>query len=208
MDFFQVLFFLLVSIIFVSSIITISAKNPINSLLFLILVFVNVVILLLFLKTDFLAMLFLMVYVGAVAVLFLFVLMMLNIRYPESGKELIHYFPMGIIFGVLFLYIIFSTFVLNSYLTPFAFNSVNEVPYVNWINHVDNITNIEVIGQLMYTYYFAFFIMCGIGLLVAMLGAIILTIEPKDLSVKRQQIYQQTARKSTNAIFTVKSSLN
>ena len=180
-------------------------KNPINSLLFLILVFVNVVILLLFLKTDFLAMLFLMVYVGAVAVLFLFVLMMLNIRYPESGKELIHYFPMGVIFGVLFLYLTFSIFSNNSYLTPFAFNSINDVPYTNWINHVDNITNIEVIGQLMYTYYFTFFIMCGIGLLVAMLGAIILTIEPKDLSVKRQQIYQQTARSSSNAIFTIKN---
>jgi NADH:ubiquinone oxidoreductase subunit 6 (subunit J) len=205
MDFFQLLFFLLVSIIFISAIITISAKNPINSLLFLILVFVNVVILLLFLKTDFLAMLFLMVYVGAVAVLFLFVLMMLNIRYPESGKELIHYFPMGVIFGVLFLYLIFSIFSNNSYLAPFAFNSVNDIPYTNWINHVDNITNIEVIGQLMYTYYFTFFIMCGIGLLVAMLGAIILTIEPKDLSVKRQQIYQQTSRSSSNAIFTIKN---
>jgi len=64
----------------------------------MILVFVNVVILLLFLKTDFLAMLFLMVYVGAVAVLFLFVLMMLNIRYPESGKELIHFFPWELYF--------------------------------------------------------------------------------------------------------------
>jgi NADH:ubiquinone oxidoreductase subunit 6 (subunit J) len=146
-----------------------------------------------------------MVYVGAVAVLFLFVLMMLNIRYPESGKELIHYFPMGVIFGVLFLYLIFSIFSNNSYLAPFAFNSVNDIPYTNWINHVDNITNIEVIGQLMYTYYFTFFIMCGIGLLVAMLGAIILTIEPKDLSVKRQQIYQQTSRSSSNAIFTIKN---
>ena len=57
----------------------------------------------------------------------------------------------------------------------------------------------------MYTYYFTFFIMCGIGLLVAMLGAIILTIEPKDLSVKRQQIYQQTSRSSSNAIFTIKN---
>ena len=205
MDFFSIIIFFLVSVIFISAIITISAKNPINSLLFLILVFVNVVILLLFLKTDFLAMLFLMVYVGAVAVLFLFVLMMLNIRYPESGKELIHYFPMGVIFGVLFLYLTFSIFSNNSYLTPFAFNSINDVPYTNWINHVDNITNIEVIGQLMYTYYFTFFIMCGIGLLVAMLGAIILTIEPKDLSVKRQQIYQQTARSSSNAIFTIKN---
>jgi len=207
MDFFQLLFFFLVSIIFVSAIITISAKNPINSLLFLILVFVNVVILLLFLKTDFLAMLFLMVYVGAVAVLFLFVLMMLNIRYPESGKELIHLFPMGIVFGVLFLFAIFTTFILNSSLSTSAFDSVNTVSYVNWINHVDNITNIEVIGQLMYTYYFTFFIMCGVGLLIAMLGAIILTAQPKDLSVKRQQIYQQTARSSSNAIFTVKSTL-
>ena len=88
MDFFQLLFFFLVSIIFVSAIITISAKNPINSLLFLILVFVNVVILLLFLKTDFLAMLFLMVYVGAVAVLFLFVLIRILLD-QISGIKLI-----------------------------------------------------------------------------------------------------------------------
>jgi NADH:ubiquinone oxidoreductase subunit 6 (subunit J) len=172
----------------------------------MILVFVNVVILLLLLKTDFLAMLFLMVYVGAVAVLFLFVLMMLNIRYPEGGKELIHSFPMGIIFGTIFLFIIYNVFGSNTFLAPL--NANEPIVYTNWINHVDNITNIEVIGQLMYTYYFTFFIMCGIGLLIAMLGAIILTIEPKDKSIKRQQIYQQTARSSKNAIFTVKSSSN
>ena len=114
---------------------------------------------------------------------------------------------MGIVFGVLFLFAIFTTFVLNSSLSTSSFDSINSVSYVNWINHVDNITNIEVIGQLMYTYYFTFFIMCGVGLLIAMLGAIILTAQPKDLSVKRQQIYQQTARSSSNAIFTVKSTL-
>ena len=89
----ELLFFLFSSLILTSGLIVITARNPIHSVLFMILVFVNVIFLLICLQAEFLALTFVIVYVGAVAVLFLFVVMMLNIKITELNKELIHYFP-------------------------------------------------------------------------------------------------------------------
>ena len=99
----ELLFFLFSSLILTSGLIVITARNPIHSVLFMILVFVNVIFLLICLQAEFLALTFVIVYVGAVAVLFLFVVMMLNIKITELNKELIHYFPIGGLVGIIFL---------------------------------------------------------------------------------------------------------
>jgi len=103
----EFLFFLFSSILLTSSLVVITARNPIHSVLFMILVFINVVFILISLEAEFLALTFVIVYVGAVAVLFLFVVMMLNIKITELNKELIHYFPVGGLVGFIFLVNIF-----------------------------------------------------------------------------------------------------
>lgn len=114
---FEILFFLFSSIILTSALVVISARNPIHSVLFLILVFVNVIFILIHLEVEFLALTFVIVYVGAVAVLFLFVVMMLNIKIVELNKELIHYFPIGGLIGLIFLVDVFFI-IFKSDVTP------------------------------------------------------------------------------------------
>jgi len=110
------LFYLFSSIALISGVLVISSRNPIHSVLFLILVFCNATGLLLLLEVEFLAMLFLMVYVGAIAVLFLFVVMMLNIRLTELNESILRYLPVGGFIGLIFLFEIFL--VVESDLTP------------------------------------------------------------------------------------------
>jgi NADH-quinone oxidoreductase subunit J len=201
--FFDLLFFIFSSIILTSGLIVISARNPIHSVLFLILVFVNVVFLLLLLEVEFLALTFIIVYVGAVAVLFLFVVMMLNIKIVELNNELIHYFPIGGLMGLIFLIDIFLITINKEMIPVLNFELMNQFTYLNWFEQVDCVNNIEVMGQLLYTYYFFFFLLSAVVLLIAMIGAIVLTTRQKDKDVYYQEIYQQLSRNSQNAIFTV-----
>ena len=117
----ELLFFLFSSLILTSGLIVITARNPIHSVLFMILVFVNVIFLLICLQAEFLALTFVIVYVGAVAVLFLFVVMMLNIKITELNKELIHYFPIGGLVGIIFLMNTFLILLSNGVNSPLNF---------------------------------------------------------------------------------------
>ena len=117
MSSFEFLFFITSSIILTSAIVVVSAKNPIHSLLLMILVFINVVYGLFCLEIEFLAISFVIVYIGAVSVLFLFVVMMLNIKIIELNNELIHYFPIGSLIGLIFFFNIFLM-LLKSNLIP------------------------------------------------------------------------------------------
>merc|ERR1712224_953293 len=114
----------------------------------MILVFVNVVFILLFLEAEFLALTFVIVYVGAVAVLFLFVVMMLNIKITELNKELVHYFPIGGLVGLIFLFNVFLVLVMNGVGVSFNLALMKEYTYLNWFENIDHLSNIEVIGQL------------------------------------------------------------
>ena len=182
------LFYIFSSIAIVSGIMVISSRNPMHSVLFLVLVFCNAAGLLILLEVEFLAMLFLVVYVGAIAVLFLFVVMMLNIRVTELNDSVLRYIPIGVLILLIFLFEILS--VINGDLVPFfssklfLFESDNiilnqDLNTVFWTNQIDPTSNIEALGIVLYTYYVYAFIVASLILLVAMIGAILLTMRKR-----------------------------
>lgn len=193
------LFYIFSSIAIISGIMVISSRNPMHSVLFLVLVFCNAAGLLLLLETEFLAMLLLVVYVGAIAVLFLFVVMMLNIRITELNESVLRYIPIGGILLLIFLFEILS--VVNGDLIPFfssnlfAFANDNvilnqELNTIFWTNQINPTTNIEALGIVLYTYYVYSFMIASLILLVAMIGAILLTMR-KRTNVRKQDIFDQ-----------------
>lgn len=182
------LFYLFSILALLSAFCTVTSKNPIHSVLFLVFVFFNTAGLLILLGVEFLAMLFLIVYVGAVAVLFLFVMMMLNVKISESSSAIYRYLPIGLFLSILFLFEIFLiiegdlksvdnvVFIQSEYKilqTEFLVNT-------SWIDSVISPTNVDVIGSVLFTYYSYFFIMASVILLVAMIGAIALTLHRRS----------------------------
>ena len=206
------LFYIFGSLALVSGGLVVSARNPMHSILFLVLVFCNSAGLLLLLETEFLAMLFLIVYVGAIAILFLFVVMMLNIRVTELKESILRYLPIGGLILVLFFFEVLS--IINEDLVPF-FSASNlnlgnqlfllqpELNLVVWGNMINPTTNIEAIGELLFTYYFYAFLMASLILLVAMIGAILLTIR-KQYNVRRQEVFDQTFNNFNTSVRLVK----
>lgn len=194
----DLLFYIFSSITLISGVMVIQARNPVHSVLFLILVFFNAAGLLVLLGLDFFAMIFLVVYVGAIAVLFLFVVMMLNIKIAEINEKRLRYLPIGGVLGILFLFEVLL--IVDNDLIPLLFydniqaiSQIQNLNFVNWINNVETITNIQAVGNLVYTYYFYFFLMASIILLIAMIGAIVLTMQ-KGIRIKRQQVFLQNSR--------------
>jgi NADH-ubiquinone oxidoreductase chain 6 len=182
------LFYIFASIAIVAGIMVIQSRNPVHSVLFLILVFMNVAALLILLGLDFFAMVLLVVYVGAIAVLFLFVVMMLNIKLAEVNEQKLRYLPIGGLIGLLFLFEMFVMIDNDVYFYDLGFYSFTE-----WSTLVQNSTNIEAIGQLVYTYFFHDFLLAGIILLVAMIGAIVLTMH-RGANIKVQDVFEQNTR--------------
>ena len=191
-----VLFYLFSSLTAISSLMVIRSENPVHSVLFLILAFFNSAGLLLLLEVEFLAMLLVIVYVGAVAVLFLFVVMMLKAS-NETG-DLLRFLPIGGLVGLIFLFEVFL--VIEGNLTSLLGSSEVAVGIIQWSQKVDQVTNVEVLGQVLYTYYFYFFLAASISLLVSMIGAIVLVMQTSP-NVKRQQIFQQVSRDYERAVF-------
>ena len=195
----DLLFYLFSSMTLLSGVMVIQARNPVHSVLFLILVFFNAAGLLVLLGLDFFAMIFLVVYVGAIAVLFLFVVMMLNIKTIEWHEFLFRYLPIGIL---LWFFLVFEIhWVINNTLVPSP--EFSNVPvYINWIKELHYLTNIEVIGNIMYTVYALPFILASLVLLVAMVGAIVLTMYKRKSAYasKKQLIYKQVARNFENVL--------
>lgn len=188
----MILFSIFASIALVSASLVIRAKNPVHSVFFLILVFCNASGLLVLLGLDFFAMILLVVYVGAIAVLFLFVVMMLNIKIAEIHENVLPYLPVGGIIGLIFVLEILLI-VDNDYI-PILPTKLSS-PYLTYTAYASKIqswTNIESIGNLLYTTYFVYFLLASIILLVAMIGAIVLTMH-KTALVKRQDVFQQNA---------------
>ena len=196
MDF---LFYLFSSFALISGVMVIQSKNPVHSVLFLILVFFNAAGLLILLGLDFFALIFLVVYVGAIAVLFLFVVMMLHIKLTEINEKKLRYLPVGGFLGVLFLFEIFL--IVDNDLIPLLITGKEYYKYgaINNEWAVLNHTNIEALGGIIYTFYFYFFLIAGLVLLVAMIGAIVLTMH-KGVHVKRQQVFQQNTREFAKTV--------
>ena len=238
------LFYFFFFFVMFSAFMVIRAKNPVYSVLFLILVFCNSAGLLLLLNLDFFALIFLIVYVGAIAVLFLFVVMMLNIKLTEVHESIFHYLPIGGFVGFIFFlefYFLFNQEIVPLHLDNFSQQndsflvfqfylfailaflkygftttnfsekfqlysdsffeklanidkfSSNHIDYVIWPTLIDSKTPVEALGQVLYTYYSYFFIVASLILLISMIGAIMLTLNP-NRAVKRQQVFEQNAR--------------
>jgi len=184
------LFFLLfASITVLSSIAVISSRNPVHSVLFLILAFVNSSGIFVLAGAEFLAMILLIVYVGAVAVLFLFVVMMLNVGLDDLKTQARKYlFSGSLVGGILLLELIFS----------FAnYDIISNVEIKS--DQLQNNTNTHIIGKVLYTDYFFVFQVSGCILLVAMIGAIVLTLRKRE-GVLRQDIEKQLTRNKSEAL--------
>ena len=173
-----------------SSLFVILVKNPIHSILFLVLVFFNSSGLLLLLDFEFLALIFIIIYVGALAVLFLFVIMMLNIRIFELNGSMFKYVPFMFLtlFALLLICIdIFSILIPSS----FSFNS--ELIYMDWQFYLNAVDNLKAIGPVLFIYDAFLFLLAGIILFLAMIGSIVLVFfEVK--TIKKQFIYKQLFR--------------
>jgi NADH-quinone oxidoreductase subunit J len=199
-------FYLFATLAIIFAFFVIISKNPIHSILSLILVFFNAASLLILLGAEFLAMLFVIVYVGAVAVLFLFVIMMLNIKTANLSISMYRYLPISFLFGSVFfseLFIMFyfdlasiNSYKLNSLVN---FDLIDQNFLISWQDSVYFFSNVVVLGQLLYTYFSYPFILSGIILLVSMIGAISLTLHRRN-DIKRQYIYKQIQRDFKSAI--------
>ena len=181
------LFFIVSIIIVTSSLLVILSKNPIHSVLFLILVFFNTAILFLFSGAEFLAMILLIVYIGAVAVLFLFVIMMLDINTAKLRQGFLNYLPIGLFVG--FIILLELLYVISQSKLIFLTKNITENKITNEI-----FENTKIIGNVLYTDYFLLFQLSGIILLVAMIGAILLTLRKRE-GAKKQNIYKQILKK-------------
>ena len=200
MTFELTLFYFFSGVALFSAIMVISARNPVHSVLFLILVFCNSAGLLILLEAEFLALIFIVVYVGAIAVLFLFVVMMLNVKITEIQDEVLQYLPIGGLIGIVFLLEIFLI-IEGDFVSLINPNQDNAV-YIDWFAQIDSISNIQTLGNVLYTDYVLFFLLAGVILLIAMVGTIVLTMSTRS-SLRRQFIYQQVSRDFDNAVFLV-----
>ena len=179
-------FFFFSSIAISSSILIIRSKNPIHSILFLILVFCNLTGLLLTSGIEFLSILLIIIYVGAIAVLFLFVIMMLDIQiFQKNINENFGYLPISLLIS--FIFFIEILYILNQIFLPYNFflnkNFYYLFSYNQWINSIDFIQNTETLGQILYTYYFFFFLLSGLILLIPLIGAVVLTLKKKKKNI-------------------------
>ena len=179
-------FYLLAFVTLASGLLVVSAKNPVHSVLFLITAFFSAAGLFVLLGAEFLAMLLIVVYVGAVAVLFLFVVMMLDIDFAALRQGFVNNLPVG---GFVALIIAVEMVFVAATVATNGAAAKNPLPNAS----PGNVPNTEAIGRVLYTDYVFFFQLAGLVLLVAMIGAIVLTLRHKP-GVKRQDIGKQVAR--------------
>jgi len=178
-------FYLFAGICVASAVMVISSRNPVHSVLFLILAFVNAAGLFVMMGAEFLAMILIVVYVGAVAVLFLFVVMMLDVDFAQLKQGALQYLPLGMMIGGIFL--------AELLLVVGAWIIGPGIPQAITAPIPAQVPNIEAIGLVLYTRYVYYFEASGLILLVAMIGAIVLTLQHR-VRVRRQSVAEQNAR--------------
>ena len=180
-----------------SAILVVTARNPVHSVLFLIIAFVNASGLFILCGAEFLAMILIVVYVGAVAVLFLFVVMMLDVDFAELRQGFLNYLPVGFLVGAILLAELL--FIVGAWVIGPGVPKAITAP----IPAASAISNTQALGLVLYTRYVYFFEAAGVILLVAMIGAIVMTLHHRP-DVKRQNVGAQIARRRANAIDVVK----
>ena len=177
-------FYVFAAVAVVSALLVVGNRNPVYSVLFLILTFFNVAALFVLIGAEFLAMMLVVVYVGAVAVLFLFVVMMLDINFVELRQGFVRYLPIGAVVGIILaaelIFVMVGT-------------GLGTAPSAAPTPALAEFSNTEALGNIMYTQYFYLFQVAGLVLLVAMIGAIVLTHRDRG-GVRRQRIATQLER--------------
>ncbi len=186
-------FYLFAGIAVASGVMVISARNPVHSVLFLILAFFNAGGLFVLMGAEFLAMILVVVYVGAVAVLFLFVVMMLDINFTELRQGFLQYLPIGALVGIILLAELIM--VVGAWVVAPEAGLAASLP----IPPPDQVTNTQALGEVLYTKYIYLFQAAGLVLLVAMIGAIVLTLRQRE-GVRRQSIGEQVSRPRESTI--------
>ena len=186
-------FYLFAGIVLLSSFMVITARNPVHSVLFLILAFFNSAGLFVLLGAEFIALLMVIVYVGAVAVLFLFVVMMLDISFADLRKGAMQHVPIGLIIGGVLLSELVFMYGAWSFAPESVGNAASPIPAP------EAVTNTEALGQVLYTQYLYPFQIAGLILFVAMVGAIVLTHRRRP-GVRRQKVADQYARKPEDVL--------
>jgi NADH-quinone oxidoreductase subunit J len=193
-------FYIFAFVAVASGVMVISARNPVHSVLFLILAFFNAAGLFVLMGAEFLAMILVIVYVGAVAVLFLFVVMMLDINFVELRQGFLQYLPVGALIGLVLLVelaLVFGAWSVSPELTAGAVATGAPQPPLT------QVSNTQALGLLLYTRYVYAFQAAGVILLIAMVGAIVLTLRSRE-GVRRQRIAMQVARRREEALDVVK----
>ena len=191
-------FYVFAAVLIASGVMVVSSRNPVHSVLFLILAFFNSAGLFVLMGAEFLAMILVVVYVGAVAVLFLFVVMLLDVDFAELRAGFIRYAPLGALVGLI-VGLELVMVVLSNVISPGSLTTASApIPPVG-----SGITNTEALGRVLYTKYAYYFEGAGLNLLVAMIGAIVLTLRHKE-GVKRQSIAAQVARRKSGAMAVIK----
>lgn len=174
----------------IGGVFTVVSRNPVHSVLWLILSFISAAGLFVLLGAEFVAMLLIIVYVGAVAVLFLFVVMMLDVDFAELKAEMARYFPLGLLIGVIVLIQLMFAFGIWDYSDGYQ-QRISEV--------IGSGTNTAELGAIIYDEYILIFQLSGLILLVAMIGAIVLTLRHRD-DIKRQDVFAQMMRDPEQAM--------
>jgi NADH-quinone oxidoreductase subunit J len=185
-------FYAFAAVLIAAGFLVISARNPVHSVLFLILAFFNAAALFVLMGAEFLALILVVVYVGAVAVLFLFVVMMLDINFRELRSGFLRYLPIGALVGLVLLAEL--VLLVGSWPLP-----EQQAPGAVAIPDPMEVDNVAALGQVLYTHYAYLFLASGIVLLVAMIGAIVLTLRQR-VGVRRQSIPAQIGRRRGEAI--------
>ena len=188
-----IFFYIFAFVTIASAVMVISARNPVHAVLFLILAFFDAAGLFLLLGAEFIAMILVIVYVGAVAVLFLFVVMMLDVDFAELRAGFAKYLPIGGLIGGILLAQLLLVVTAWTFAPEGALQIAEPIPAASLVS------NTEAIGRVMYTKYIYFFQLAGMILLVAMIGAIVLTLRHRE-GVKRQNVAAQVARDPAKAV--------
>lgn len=186
-------FYLFAAVTVAAGVMVITSRNPVHSVLFLILAFFNSAGLFVLMGAEFLAMILVVVYVGAVAVLFLFVVMMLDINFVQMRQGFLQYLPLGAMIGLILLVelvLIGAAWVIS----PEA-ETLAALP----VEPVGEMHNTRALGAVLYTDYVYLFQTAGLILLVAMVGAIVLTLRQRE-GVRRQSIAEQNTRPRSEAV--------
>jgi NADH-quinone oxidoreductase subunit J len=179
-------FYVFAVITVASALMVIASRNPVHSVLYLILAFVNSSGLFMLAGAEFLALILIVVYVGAVAVLFLFVVMMLDVDFGAMRQGFLQYMPIGAVIGLIIL--------LELLLVAGSFVAAPHLAGTNLVPIVEGVANTRALGNVIYTRYVFIFEAAGGVLLVAMIGAIVLTLQHR-VNVKRQDAAKQSRRK-------------